>query len=41
MKKTTLQDVLDCLEGKSAPVELPERERNAARASLERMVSVG
>lgn len=41
MKKTTLEDVLDCLEGKKRPVELPQNEMDAARKSLERMVSMG
>lgn len=41
MKKTTLEDVLACLEGEAEPVELPEAELAGARASLERMVSVG
>lgn len=41
MKKTTLQDVLDCLEGRRAPVPLDEELMDRARRSLERMVAVG
>lgn len=41
MKKTTLEDVLACLEGEAEPVELPSAELKAAALSLERMVSVG
>ena len=40
MKKTTLEDVLACLEGKTAPVQLTEREMAGARKSLERMISM-
>lgn len=40
MKKTTLQDVLDCLEGRTEPILLPKKEQDEARASLERMVAV-
>ena len=38
MKKTHLEDVLLCLEGKLPPVELPEAELQGAKKSLERMV---
>ena len=38
MKKTSLEDVLACLEGKRPPVELPEAELAAAAKSLKRMV---
>lgn len=41
MKKTKLEDIAACLEGKRAPVELPKKELIGAKASLERMVSVG
>lgn len=41
MKKTTLEDVLACLEGGRTPVELPENEMQGARKSLKRMVAVG
>lgn len=41
MKKTELEDVLACLEGKRSPIELPENEMLGAKASLERMVSIG
>lgn len=41
MKKTTLEDVLACLEGKRKPIELSESEMLGARASLERMVNIG
>lgn len=40
MKKTTLEDVLRCLEGDAEPVELSAYEMEGAKASLERMVSV-
>ena len=40
MKKTGLEDVLYCLEGKAAPINLSSDEMNAARASLERMISI-
>lgn len=40
MKKTSLEDVLACLEGKRAPIELPAAEMNAARTCLERMIAV-
>lgn len=40
MKKTTTQDVLDCLEGKAAPIELTEHEMAGAKRSLERMVNM-
>ena len=40
MKKTTLEDVLACLEGRRAPIELPQKEMDDARASLERMIAV-
>ena len=38
MKKTGLEDILACLEGKNPPVELTESEMRGARRSLERMV---
>lgn len=38
MKKTRLEDVLRCLQGDVAPVELSPEELNGARLSLERMV---
>lgn len=41
MKKTSLQDVLDCLEGKRAPIVMDDELMNRARQSLERMVAVG
>ncbi len=41
MKRTTLQDVLDCLEGRREPVELSQNEMNGAKKSLECMVAVG
>ncbi len=41
MKKTTLQDILDCLEGRTAPIEMSEKEIQAAAKSLERMVNAG
>jgi len=40
MKKTTLADILACLEGNRTPIELPEAEMQGARKSLERMVAV-
>lgn len=40
MKKTSLEDVLACLEGKRSPVELPEAEMAAAAKCLERMVEI-
>lgn len=40
MKKTTLADILVCLEGKSLPIELPSTEMEGARVSLERMVKI-
>lgn len=40
MKKTTLEDVLACLEGKRSPIELPADEMSGARRSLERMIAV-
>ena len=40
MKKTTIIDVLRCLEGEKAPIKLPEKEMLGARRSLERMVSL-
>lgn len=40
MKKTKLADVLDCLEGRRTPIELPQKEMDGARASLERMIAV-
>lgn len=40
MKKTSLEDVLACLEGRRNPIELPENELLGARASLERMVDI-
>ena len=40
MKKTELEDVLACLEGKAAPIELSDEEMVGAKASLERMVAV-
>lgn len=39
MKKTRLEDILACLEGRIAPVELPDEEMLGARKSLERMVN--
>lgn len=41
MKKTALEDVLACLEGKRAPVTLPVEALKGAAKSLERMVSLG
>jgi len=38
MKKTSLEDVLACLEGVKPPAELPEAEMAAAAKSLKRMV---
>jgi len=40
MKKTTLSDVLACLEGKRPPLELSAAEMEGARTSLERMVEI-
>lgn len=40
MKKTELEDVLACLEGKRPPIELSEAEILGAGKSLERMVSI-
>ena len=40
MKKTRLEDVLACLEGKVAPTEVSETERKDAARSLERMVEI-
>lgn len=40
MKKTTLEDILACLEGKALPIELPAAEIEGARVSLERMVEI-
>jgi len=40
MKKTSLEDILACLEGKKRAVELPEDELTGARSSLERMVAI-
>lgn len=40
MKKTKLDDVLACLEGKRDELILPQKELEAARQSLERMVAV-
>ncbi len=40
MKKTGLEDVLACLEGRRQPVELAESELQGARISLERMVEI-
>lgn len=40
MKKTTLQDVLDCLEGRRRPIEMSEKLMQDAGLALERMVSV-
>ncbi|MEA4893887.1 MAG: quinolinate synthase NadA [Oscillospiraceae bacterium] len=40
MKKTGLEDVLACLEGKRPPIELTEDEMKGARKSLERMVEI-
>ncbi len=40
MKKTTLEDVLACLEGQRPPIELPASEMEGARVSLERMVEI-
>ncbi len=40
MKKTSLEDVLACLEGKREQLSLPQNELEAARQSLERMVAV-
>lgn len=41
MKKTTLSDVLDCLNGLRPPVVLPENEMTGAALSLNRMVELG
>lgn len=41
MKKTTLEDVLACLEGRKQPVIMDAELMDKARVSLERMVSVG
>jgi quinolinate synthase len=41
MKKTTLEDILACLEGKRAPIELAPEEIEGAARSLEAMVAVG
>lgn len=41
MKKTALQDVLDCLEGRRAPIIMDAELMNRARQSLERMVAAG
>ncbi|MEG0876134.1 MAG: quinolinate synthase NadA [Oscillospiraceae bacterium] len=41
MKKTTLEDVLACLEGKIDETLLAETEMKAARKSLERMIEIG
>ncbi|NCC67847.1 MAG: quinolinate synthase NadA [Clostridia bacterium] len=41
MKKTTLKDVLDCLEGRREPISMDYELMNSARKSLERMVAVG
>ncbi|NLV85634.1 MAG: quinolinate synthase NadA [Clostridiales bacterium] len=40
MKKTSLEDVLACLEGEKEQLSLPQKELEAARQSLERMVAV-
>ena len=40
MKKTTLEDVLACFEGRRTPIELPQAELDGARKSLERMIAV-
>lgn len=40
MKKTKLEDVLACLEGERDELSLPQKELEAARQSLERMVAV-
>jgi quinolinate synthase len=40
MKKTSLEDVLRCLDGGTSPLTLPEAEMQGARRSLERMVRV-
>lgn len=40
MKKTTLADILACLESRALPIELPTAEMEGARASLERMVEI-
>lgn len=40
MKKTTLQDVLDCLTGKKRPVEVEADLMDRARVCLERMVAI-
>ncbi|MFB0920717.1 MAG: quinolinate synthase NadA [Oscillospiraceae bacterium] len=40
MKKTGLEDVLACLEGKKPPIKLAEPELQYARKSLERMVEI-
>jgi len=41
MKKTSLETVLDCLEGRRAPIELPGDALIGAKKSLERMVAIG
>lgn len=41
MKKTTLNDILACLEGEREPVSLNQSEMDGAKISLERMVRVG
>lgn len=40
MKKTSLEDILKCLEGKKDPIKLPENDMIGARQSLERMISI-
>jgi quinolinate synthase len=39
MKKTKLEDVLDCLEGRRKPIEIPAEDFAGAARSLERMVA--
>lgn len=41
MKKTSLRDLEECLEGKRAPLELTENELKGAAKALEAMVAVG
>lgn len=41
MKKTTLEDVIACLEGKKEPLEMDSELMDSARKSLERMVRIG
>lgn len=41
MKKTTLEDVIACLEGERKPIELPQDEMEGAARSLRRMIELG